>query len=120
AKRALLALVTAFRRITTRLPYPLVSAAAFAIAVGATVLTITPRRLLRGFAWGDRLTRGLPLVHYPDVPFRMLVAEQFDRLVGPLEGRYRRDELEGFVRETGLELVAILPDLGWRVVARKA
>jgi SAM-dependent methyltransferase len=118
-KRALLRCVTALRRLTTRLPYGAVSGVAFGVAVAATVTTLIPRRILRRFAWGDRLTRGLPLVHYTDVPFRMLVAEQFDRLVAPLEGRFRRKDVESWVHDAKLELVDVLPDLGWRVIARK-
>ena len=38
------------------------------------------------------------IAQYTDVPFRMLVAEQFDRFGAPLEGRYRRDEVEGWLR----------------------
>jgi len=118
-KKALLAGVTLLRRLTTRLPYGAVFVIAWIIAALASVLTLLPRRLLRGEPWGDRLTGNLPLVHYTDVPFRMLVAEQFDRLVAPLEGRFRRDEVERWVRDVNLELVAVLPELGWRVIARK-
>jgi hypothetical protein len=28
----------------------------------------------------------------------MVVSEQFDRLVAPIEGRFRRDEVEGWLR----------------------
>lgn len=118
-KRALLQGVTLLRRLTTRLPYPIVSVAAGIIATLATVLTLLPRRLLRRYPWGDRITRGLPLVQYVDVPFRMLVAEQFDRLVAPLEGRFRREDVEKWVHDAKLDLVAVLPDLGWRVIARR-
>lgn len=120
ARRALLTALTALRTVTTRIPYSLVSILAAGISVVATVTTVLPRRWLRRFEWGDRLTRGLPLVHYADVPFRMLVAEQFDRLVAPIEGRFRRDELEKWIEVAQLELVAVLPGLGWRVIARKA
>jgi hypothetical protein len=89
------------------------------IAVVASATFLLPRRLLRGFGWGDWLTRGLPLVQYADVPFRMLVAEQFDRLVAPIEGRYSPDELTGWMRGLGLQLEALLPDLGWRAIARR-
>ena len=65
------------------------------------------------------MTRGLPLVHYTDVPFRMLVAEQFDRLVAPIEGRFTREEVASWLRTVGLEVVAILPGLGWRAIGRK-
>jgi SAM-dependent methyltransferase len=118
-RRLLLNAVTALRRVTTRLPYAAVHSVAWLVAVTASVLFLWPRRLLRRFALGDRLTRGLPLVHYADVPFRMLVAEQFDRLVAPIEGRFRRDEVEAWIREVGLEVIAVLPGLGWRVIARR-
>jgi hypothetical protein len=49
----------------------------------------------------------------------MLVAEQFDRLVAPIEGRFTRDEVEGWLRGVGFEVVAILPGLGWRVIGRR-
>ena len=101
-KRGLFAAVTALRRVTTRLPYWAVHAVAGAIALVASVLFLWPRRLLRRWSWGERLTRGLPLVHYTDVPFRMLVAEQFDRLVAPIEGRFRREDVEGWLQDGGI------------------
>jgi SAM-dependent methyltransferase len=118
-RRLLLGAVTALRRVTTRLPYPAVHAIAWLVAVTASVLFLWPRRLLRRFPLGDRLTRGLPLVHYAEVPFRMLVAEQFDRLVAPIEGRFRKDEVEAWIRENGLDVIAVLPGLGWRVIGRR-
>jgi SAM-dependent methyltransferase/uncharacterized protein YbaR (Trm112 family) len=118
-RRCLLGAVTALRRVTTRLPYAAVHAVAWLVAVTASVLFLWPRRLLRRFLLGDRLTRGLPLVHYAEVPFRMLVAEQFDRLVAPIEGRFRKDEVEAWLRENGLDVIAVLPGLGWRVIGRR-
>ena len=118
-RRALLSLVTELRRVTTRLPFWAVDAVATTIAIAATPLFLWPRRLLRRMPIGERLTRGLPLVHYADVPFRMLVAEQFDRLVAPIEGRYRADEIEGWFEAIGFELVALLPGLGWRAIGRR-
>jgi hypothetical protein len=49
----------------------------------------------------------------------MLVSEQFDRFVAPIEGRFRQDEVEGWLREAGLEVVVVLPGLGWRAIGRK-
>jgi SAM-dependent methyltransferase/uncharacterized protein YbaR (Trm112 family) len=118
-KRRLFAAVTLLRSVSTRLPYTLVHALAWLIAVGATTLFLWPRRLLRRFQPGDRLTRGLPLAHYTDVPFGMLVSEQFDRLVAPIEGRYRREDVAGWLEAAGFEIVAILPELGWRAIGRR-
>jgi len=118
-KRLLFAAATALRHVTTRLPYPAVHAVSWLVAATATSLFLWPRRLLRKWAWGDRLTRNLPLVHYTDVPFRMVVSEQFDRLVAPIEGRFRKDEVEGWLRDVGFEVVAVLPGLGWRGIGRR-
>jgi SAM-dependent methyltransferase len=119
ARRALLAAVTTVRAVTTRLPPDVLHAFSWAVSAVATTAFLVPRRALRRSRWGDRLTRGWPLVQYTDVPFRMLVAEQFDRFGAPLEGRYRRNEVEGWLRGAGLDVVAILPGLGWRAIARK-
>ena len=118
-KRVLFRGVALLRGVTTRLPYTAVHALARGVSLFATVLLLWPRRVLRRWSWGDRLTQGLPLVHYADVPFQMLVSEQFDRLVAPIEGRYRREDVEGWLREVGLEVVAVLPGLGWRVTGRR-
>ncbi len=118
-RRALFSAVTLLRRITIRLPYALVHALAWLIAAAATVLSIWPRRALRRSTVGDRLTRSLPLVHYTDVPFSMLVSEEFDRLVAPIEGRYRREDLAAWFEAVGFETVVILPGLGWRGIARR-
>lgn len=119
ARRALLAVVTTLRRVTTRLPYGALHAFCLGVSAVASILFLLPRRLLRGSRRGDRLTRGLPLVHYADVPFRMLVAEQFDRFAAPLEGRYRRDEVESWIQAVGFQQEAILAGLGWRAIARR-
>jgi SAM-dependent methyltransferase len=118
-KRLLFGAVSGLRRLTTRLPYRAVHAVSWLVAATATGLFLWPRRLLRRWSFGDRLTRGVPLVHYADVPFRMVVSEQFDRLVAPIEGRFSRDEVEAWLRDAGLEMVAILPGLGWRAIGRR-
>ena len=118
-KQALLAGVTGLRHVTTRLPYSAVHAVAWLVAAVATVLFLWPRRLLRKWSAGERLTRIFPLVHYADVPFRMLVSEQFDRLVAPIEGRFTKSEVARWLSEAGLEVEAILPGLGWRAIGRR-
>ena len=118
-KRALFHLVTCLRQVTTRLPYSAVHAVAWLVAVVASTFFLGPRRLLRQWPWSERLTRGLPLVHYANVPFRMLISEQFDRLVAPIEGRFRREDVEAWLRDVGFEVVAVLPGLGWRAIGRR-
>jgi SAM-dependent methyltransferase len=118
-KRVTLRLVTLLRRVTTKLPYRAVHVIAFAIAAIATLGFLWPRRALRRWPWGERVTRAVPLAQYVDVPFRMVVSEQFDRLVAPIEGRFTREEVEEWLREIGFKVVATLPGLGWRVIARR-
>lgn len=118
-KRLIFGAVTALRHVTTRLPYGAVHAVSWLVAAAATPLFLWPRRILRSWVLGDRLTRNLPLVHYADVPFRMVVSEQFDRLVAPIEGRFRRSDVESWLRSVGFEVVAILPGLGWRAIGRR-
>jgi hypothetical protein len=57
-------------------------------------------------------------VYHADVPFPMLVAEQFDRLVALLEGCHRRDEGEGSAKAVALERADVLRGLAWRVITR--
>lgn len=118
-RRALLSGVTAVRRVTTRLPYAVLHAFCWVVSLVATGAFLWPRRLLRRGALGDRLTRGLPLVQYTDVPFGMLVAEQFDRFAAPIEFRYTREQVEGWIEAIGFERIAVLPELGWRAIARR-
>lgn len=118
-RRGVLALVTRLRKLTTHLPFAVLDVFCTLVAAAATVFFLWPRRVLRRTPWGDRLTRGLPLAQYTDVPFRMLVAEQFDRFAAPIEKRYRREEVEAWLRDAGLEVRAILPDLGWRAIGRR-
>jgi SAM-dependent methyltransferase len=118
-RRLVLDGVTLLRRITVRLPFVLAHAVSIVVAALGTALFLLPRRWLRVWALGDRFTRGLPLVQYADVPFRMLVAEQFDRLCAPIEGRFRREQVAAWLAAAGLETRAILPGLGWRAIAAR-
>ncbi len=61
----------------------------------------------------------LLLVQDPNVPFRMFVSEQFDRLVPPTENRFSRQDIEAWLCSVGFEVVAILPGLGWRAIGRR-
>jgi hypothetical protein len=49
----------------------------------------------------------------------MIVSEQFDRLVAPIEGRFSRQDVKAWLHDVGFEIVAILPGLGWRAIGRR-
>jgi SAM-dependent methyltransferase len=119
ARRTLLSAVTFLRRGTVRLPPRGLHAFSWTVAAVATALFLAPHRVGRHLPGIGRWTAQLPLTQYTDVPFRMLVAEQFDRFGAPLEGRFRREDVEGWLHGAQLDVVAILPELGWRAIAKK-
>jgi hypothetical protein len=102
-----------------RLPPGGLHAFSWIVAAAATALFLIPHRVGRRMPGIGRWTAQLPLTQYTDVPFRMLVAEQYDRFGAPLEGRFRREDVEAWLRGAKLDVVAILPELGWRAIAKK-
>ena len=117
--RALLAAVTAARRVTTRLPLRVVHALSYPIAAVAYAACVLPYRTLRRFGPTRRLARGLPLKAYADYPFGVCVNDQYDRFSAPLERRFTAEDVEAMMRAAGLEKVRVLPNNGWVVTGRR-
>lgn len=118
-KRALLAAVTGARRVTTRLPYPVMHALSYPAAWLAFGMFVWPYRLFRGVPGLKGLAGRLPMKQYADYPFRVCVNDQFDRLSAPIENRYTRAEVEGWLGEAGLEDVTVRANSGWVGGGRK-
>ena len=116
-KRFLLSLVTMVRRLTTRLPFPLLRAFSWFVAVACEVCFVAPYRLLRKTRWKE-FAETLPLKLYADFPFRVLYQDQFDRLSAPIENRYDREQVEGWLMRSGIEDPAILRGAGWRATGK--
>jgi SAM-dependent methyltransferase len=114
----LLRLVSAARRVTTRLPHGLLHGLTWLLAAGLLLLYVGPLRLLSRIP-GLAGLRSLPLGQYTDYPFRVLWNDQFDRFSAPLEKRYRRAQVEALLREAGLVDLRILGGYGWRAAGRK-
>lgn len=114
----LLSLVTAARRITTRLPFTVLRPLTWLLAVALWAGYVLPLRLLAGRG-PESPARRLPLGWYVDYPFRMLWNDQFDRFSAPLEKRYRRAEVEALMRGAGLTDVRILGGHGWRAAGQR-
>jgi SAM-dependent methyltransferase len=118
-KGALLSLVTAARRVTTRLPMEALRLLTWVLAAGLWVGYLGPAMLLvRARGLSARL-RSLPLGQYIDYPFRVLWNDQFDRFSAPLEKRFRRSEVAALLTGAGLEDVRILGGYGWRAAGRR-
>ena len=118
-KRALLAAVTAARRITTRLPHRIVYALAFPAAVAAFAFFVEPYQLLRVMPGLTKLADKIPMKQYAHFPFRVCVNDQFDRFSAPIENRYEKEEVAGWLIQEGLEEPQVGACYGWIGTARK-
>jgi 2-polyprenyl-3-methyl-5-hydroxy-6-metoxy-1,4-benzoquinol methylase len=117
-KRALLSLVTAARQVTTRIPHRLLYGLSFPAAAIAFAGFVWPYQLLTAAGLNEVAER-MPMKQYAKYPFRVCVNDQFDRLSAPIEFRYTRDEVEGWMRRAELEEVIVSPNYGWRATGRK-
>jgi ubiquinone/menaquinone biosynthesis C-methylase UbiE/uncharacterized protein YbaR (Trm112 family) len=118
-KQALLALVTAARQVTTRLPHSVVHFLAFPAAVLAFALFVWPYQILKRIPGLKRLAEKIPMKQYANFPFRVCVNDQLDRLSAPIENRYRKAEVEEWLKRAGLEDGQVYPNVGWVATGRK-
>jgi SAM-dependent methyltransferase/uncharacterized protein YbaR (Trm112 family) len=118
-RRAALSAVTQVRRVTTRLPHPLLQKLSWLIAAGFNVAFVLPSRALELIPATRSLADRVPLGHYRKYSFRVLYTDQFDRFSAPLENRYSRAEVAGWLERAGLEDVVILSGAGWRASGRR-
>jgi SAM-dependent methyltransferase/uncharacterized protein YbaR (Trm112 family) len=116
-KKRLLSLVAMVRRVTTRLPFPLLRAFSWCVAVGCEICFVAPYRLLRNTRW-KTFAETLPLKLYADFPFRLLYQDQFDRFSAPIENRYDREDVEGWLTRSRLENWDIIRGSGWRAMGK--
>lgn len=116
-KRHLLNLVAMVRRVTTRLPFPLLRGVSWCVAGGCEICFVVPYRLLRNTRW-KAFAETLPLKLYADFPFRLLYQDQFDRFSAPIENRYDREDVEGWLTRSGLKDWEIVRGSGWRAMGR--
>ena len=118
-KRLLLAAVNVLRQMTTRLPHPLLHALSYPLAAAAFVGFVWPYRLLRLVPGLRGLADKLPMKQYTDYPFGVCVNDQFDRFSAPLENRYTRAEVIGWLQRASLEQITVHPNFGWCATGRK-
>jgi SAM-dependent methyltransferase/uncharacterized protein YbaR (Trm112 family) len=118
-RRVALSIVTNLRRVTTRLPHPLLKKLSWLIAVGFQVAFVLPSRALARFERTRALADRVPLGHYRKYSFRVLYTDQFDRFSAPIENRYSRAEVCGWFERAGLADVVILGGAGWRASGKR-
>jgi 2-polyprenyl-3-methyl-5-hydroxy-6-metoxy-1,4-benzoquinol methylase/uncharacterized protein YbaR (Trm112 family) len=118
-KRALLAGVTAARQITTRLPHGVVHALAFPAAVAAFGFFVWPYKVLKQMPGLAGFAEKIPMKQYANFPFRVCINDQLDRFSAPIENRYTRQEVAGWLERAGLEEVQVNAAYGWVATGRK-
>ena len=111
--RSLLRLVTAARRVTTRMPRLLVRALSYPIAAALFGVFVLPYRISRRVPRLERVAGGFPLKAYADYPFGVCVNDQYDRFSAPIEWRFAADEVETMLRDAGFADIVVLENFGW-------
>ncbi|MGB7925655.1 MAG: methyltransferase domain-containing protein [Pyrinomonadaceae bacterium] len=119
-RHAALSAIRQVRRVTTRLPHPLLQKFSWLVAAGFHVAFVLPARALERVPATRSLADRVPLGHYRKYSFRVLYTDQFDRFSAPIENRYGRAEVAGWLERARLEDVVILGGAGWRASGRRA
>lgn len=112
-KQALLGLVAAARRLTSRLPHRVAYGLSFPAACLAWGCFVWPYQLLSRAPGCRRLAERIPMRQYASYPFRVCVNDQLDRLSAPIEKRYTRAEVEACLKRAGLVRIEVRPNWGW-------
>jgi SAM-dependent methyltransferase/uncharacterized protein YbaR (Trm112 family) len=118
-KQAILKGVNVARKLTTRLPHKMLLPISKVLGVGLYVGVVTPYKILRRLPPTRALAEQMPLKIYADYPMRVIINDQFDRFSAPIENRYRRDEVLGWLERAGLSDPVILGEGGWRAAGQK-
>jgi len=107
----LVALVSAARLVTTRLPFSLLKLLCLAVSAALWIAVLTPYRTAT--ALGLTGIETWPLLVYTKYPFNALYNDQFDRFSAPLEKRYSPAEVRALLASTGLENISVRSCYGW-------
>jgi SAM-dependent methyltransferase len=112
-----LAAASWMRRITPRVPRPLLRALSLPIAGLLYAAFVLPGRI--GSRMNIRWLSGLPLQTYRGRPLRSLWLDTFDRLSAPLERRFVWSDVSPWFRSAGLRILRVTDDAGLIVLARR-
>jgi SAM-dependent methyltransferase len=118
-KSAMLAGVTAVRKVTARLPHRVQHGLAFPAALLAHASFVWPYKLLKQIPGLKGLAEAIPMKQYAHYPFRVCVNDQLDRFSAPIENRYTRQEAEDWLLRGGLASIWVGANYGWIANGRK-
>jgi len=108
---ALLWVVALARKVTVRLPFPLLRLLCWLLSVGLMAGVVLPYRLL--LTLGVDVKDTWPLSVYTKYPFNVLYNDQFDRFSAPIEKRYSEAEVAALLESAGLREVRVFSRFGW-------
>ena len=108
---ALLSVVALARKITVRLPFPVLRVLCWLLSVGLMAGVVLPYRLL--LKLGVDVKDTWPLSVYTKYPFNVLYNDQFDRFSAPIEKRYSEAEVAALLESAGLREVRVFSRFGW-------
>jgi hypothetical protein len=75
-------------------------------------------RMMKHVAPPKGLAEDLPM-QYAGFPVRVCVNDQLDRFSAPIENRYTRAHVEGWLKRAGLNASQVRANLGWVGTGRK-
>ena len=103
--------VEVVRRVTTRIPFPLLKALCWIFSLPLWVAVVLPYRALA--ALGMQRHEKWPLGLYARYPFTVLYNDQFDRFSAPIEQRWTEPEVSDMMARLGLRDVRVTSSFGW-------
>lgn len=121
AKRGLragaLAVARLFRRLSVRMPHPLLRVTSVPITIFLYLCFVIPGHYGRRYGLSKLVS--LPLAFYHGKPLRSLWLDTFDRLSAPIEHRYVWPELRSWFTSAGLTVQSVREESGLFIVARR-
>lgn len=95
------------RKLTTRLPFRVVRALSYLLAVMSEIFLLLPYRLMRRVSFLSGLAERIPGRIYALLPFRENVLGWFDRLIAPVTFYFSRDDVVRMMSDAGFKGVEV-------------
>ncbi len=111
----LLHIVNFFRRITTKLPHPVLYALCYPLAAASYLFLVLPYKVF----FKHVVKQGWPLGAYVNYSFFVMLNDTFDRFSAPIENRYSKEQITAWYARAQLQEVQVLGGSGWRVFGKK-
>lgn len=108
-----IAVFTAMRAVSTRMPLRLLNVACLALAAGQWAGWILPYKILRSLPPTRALAAKMPFTVYAQWPFRVLHTDWFDGLSVPLQNYYKPVAIREWFRDAGMERIRIEDEQTW-------